>query len=237
MPGTGEQLLRLARKHVGERYILGARAPKDNPRWTGPWDCAEFASWLVFQTARLLYGCDDDAGDPAAADAYTGYWQRDANSVGRTITIAQAAATPGAAVLRIPLAGATGHIVISDGEGGTVEAHSTKRGVITSTLSDRRWDMGILVPGITYTEGEPATVASARVVYRLADPRMTGATVREIQRRLRSAGLNPGPVDGVFGPQTQAAVLGLQAARGLVQDGEVGPRTAKALGITLEPAD
>jgi hypothetical protein len=236
MAGGGEQLLKLARKHVGEKYILGARTPKDNSRWTGPWDCAEFASWLVFQTARVLYGCDNDAGDPAAADAYTGYWQRDADAIGQQISIAHAAATPGAAVLRVPLAGATGHIVISDGLGGTVEAHSTKRGVIEATLSDRRWDMGILVPGITYTEGSPVVMASPRiVVYRLALPRMTGNTVKAIQRRLRENGFNPGPVDGEFGPQTQAAVLGFQAARGLVQDGEVGPRTAKSLGVELEP--
>jgi len=233
MPGTGEQLVRLGRRHVGERYILGARAPKDNPRWTGPWDCAEFASWLVFQTAQLLYGCDDNAGDPVAADAYTGYWQRDALSLGRQISIAEAASTPGAAVLRIPRAGAIGHVVISDGAGGTVEAHSTKRGVIASTLSDRRWDMGILVPGISYTKGEAVRLVTAGIVYRLADPRMSGATVKAIQRGLRQAGFNPGPVDGVFGPQTQAAVLGFQATRGLIPDGEVGPRTAKALGVRL----
>jgi peptidoglycan hydrolase-like protein with peptidoglycan-binding domain len=57
--------------------------------------------------------------------------------------------------------------------------------------------------------------------------------VKAIQRGLGQAGFNPGPVDGVFGPQTQAAVLGFQATRGLIPDGEVGPRTAKALGVTL----
>ena len=42
------------------------------------------------------------------------------------------------------------------------------------------------------------------------------------------------PVDGgVSSRQTQAAVLGFRAARGLVQDGEVGPKTARALGIAL----
>jgi hypothetical protein len=40
-----------------ERYVLGAFAPKDNANWTGPWDCAEFASWVTFQASGLLLGC------------------------------------------------------------------------------------------------------------------------------------------------------------------------------------
>lgn len=59
MPVSGNDLIRLARKHVGERYVLGTLVPKDNWEWKGPWDCAEFASWLVYQASRQLYGCDD----------------------------------------------------------------------------------------------------------------------------------------------------------------------------------
>src|SRR2546427_8486431 len=73
MPVKGERILRLGRRHIGESYVLGSLAPKNNPRWTGPWDCAEFASWLVFQAGQVLYGCDSDSSDPASADAYTGY--------------------------------------------------------------------------------------------------------------------------------------------------------------------
>src|SRR5439155_19058624 len=54
---SGEDIVERAREHVGEKYILGVLAPKDNSNWTGPWDCAEFASWLVFQVAAKLYGC------------------------------------------------------------------------------------------------------------------------------------------------------------------------------------
>src|SRR5262249_2450465 len=149
MVATGSRLLVLAGEHIGEKYVFGALVAKNNPAWLGPWDCAEFVAWLVYQVAGILYGCNDDSGDPATTESFTGYWGWDAALVGIEIPVVDAARTPGAAVLRIPVAGATGHIVISDGEGGTVEAHSTKRGVIASTLAGRRWDTGILVPGIT----------------------------------------------------------------------------------------
>src|SRR6266702_2188838 len=103
----------------GERILQ--LAPKDNSKWKGPWDCAEFASWLVFQAAGMLYGCASDSADPASSDAYTGYWARDAETLGVKIPVEQAIRTPGAAVLRSPQSGATGHIVISDGRGYRVD--------------------------------------------------------------------------------------------------------------------
>jgi hypothetical protein len=79
---TGSAILQIALQHVGGKYVLGIHVPKDNPNWKGPWDCAEFASWSVFQAASILYGCDKDSGVPANADAYTGYWERDSLSLG-----------------------------------------------------------------------------------------------------------------------------------------------------------
>ena len=236
MAANGARIVQIGRKHIGEQYVLGAIAPKNNPQWKGPWDCAEFASWLVFQAAGVVYGCD--VSNPAVADAWTGHWERDARRNGRIISIDEAARTPGAAVLRVPQPGAVGHIVLSDGRGGTVEAHSSKRGVIASSLSERRWDMGILVPGIDYVERDTVieVEASPRLVVRLTDPPMTGSVVKDIQRELKARGFNAGGVDGVYGPMSQAAVVSFQAARGLVMDGEVGPATARALGVTLPAA-
>ena len=239
MAVRGERILQLGRKHIGEPYVLGSLAPKDNPKWKGPWDCAEFASWLVFQAVGVLYGCVSDSGDPASADAYTGYWERDAETLGVKIPVEQAARMPGAAVLRNPQPGTNGHIAISDGRGGTVEAHSTKAGVIASTISGRRWDMGILVPEIAYSERDAGgDIEGPKVVVcRLTEPHMTGPIVREVQRALKEKGFPPGPIDGDFGPSTHAAVVSFQASRGLVIDGEVGPRTARALGVKLPKAD
>ena len=52
---------------------------------------------------------------------------------------------------------------------------------------------------------------------------------REIQLALQAKGFDPGPIDGVRGRMTIAAVKAFQAANSLVVDGIVGPRTSAAL--------
>lgn len=53
--------------------------------------------------------------------------------------------------------------------------------------------------------------------------------VRDIQTRLKAAGFDPGPIDGVMGPRTRAAIRAFQQAKGLTVDGVVGPQTWGAL--------
>jgi len=232
---TGQDILDLGNSHVGETYQLGVLVPKDNAGWTGPWDCAEFASWLVFQVSAKLYGCVNDVGRPATADAYTGYWIRDAENIGKIITIEQATATPGAALVRASSAEVKiGHIVISDGKGGTVEAHSTATGVINSVVNGRRWDYGVLVPWIDYTQTQPKPVTPpATVIYRYTQPMMVSSKIGEIQQALTDQGFDTFGIDNIFGHDTAQAVEAFQEDNGLVPDGEVGPKTAAALGITL----
>lgn len=60
-----------------------------------------------------------------------------------------------------------------------------------------------------------------------------GPQVEELQKKLKDAGFDPGPIDGQYGDQTRAAVTAFQQARGLSPDGIVGPQTRDAL---LQPA-
>lgn len=61
-----------------------------------------------------------------------------------------------------------------------------------------------------------------------------GSAVRDLQRRLSRRGFNPGPIDGVFGPQTERAVRQFQRAIGLFPDGVAGSRTLVTLGIDVD---
>ena len=76
---TGTNLLQLAETRLSEKYV-NVLVPKNNPNWHGPWDCAEFASWVVFQKTQKLYGCLNNRGNPAATEAYSGSWVRDASN-------------------------------------------------------------------------------------------------------------------------------------------------------------
>jgi murein DD-endopeptidase MepM/ murein hydrolase activator NlpD len=61
------------------------------------------------------------------------------------------------------------------------------------------------------------------------------AGVAALQVALRAEGLYGGPVDGVAGPGTRAAVRALQSRRGLSVDGVAGPQTRRALGRRGRP--
>lgn len=224
---TGKQIVTLALQHVGEKYSFGAFVPKSDKNYKGPFDCAEFASWLVYQVTGKLYGCANNNGDPESADAYSGYWARDAEKLGKKITVEEAEKTPGAFILRLARKGIIGHIVVSDGYGRTVEAHSTKTGVITSSVTGRRWDFGVLVPWIDYTKNDISwpTYPPPKKIYRYTSPMMHGEDIKLIQKKL---GLK---ADGWFGPMTFNAVREFQKNHDLVVDGEVGPQTLAAMQI------
>jgi N-acetylmuramoyl-L-alanine amidase len=230
---TGLDLLRLAETRIGEKYV-NVLVPKDNPNWHGPWDCAEFASWVVFQKTGKLYGCTNNKGNPATIEAYSGAWVRDAKNgpLGKA-NLSDASTVPGVMLIRQPpMPGRMGHIAISDGAGGTVEAAGTGLGVRRGKVGGRLWHHYAFIPEVTYKPGTVITNPKpVPFMLTLQNPNITSPLVKRVQQALKAAGCNPGVLDGAYGPHTVAAVCAFQKLNRLVADGVVGPQTAKKLGI------
>lgn len=65
----------------------------------------------------------------------------------------------------------------------------------------------------------------------------SGSRVRELQQALVEAGFDPGPIDGVFGPRTEAALRSYQAAQGYEVTGIADVETLGALGLGSEETE
>lgn len=98
-------------------------------------------------------------------------------------------------------------------------------------------DMGILRRDTAVRIATPRPVADDDYVGVLLQRGSTGPQVAELQRRLRyayAAYAGDLTIDGVFGPDTEAAVREFQRrTTGLEVDGIVGPATAAALRLRL----
>ncbi len=74
--------------------------------------------------------------------------------------------------------------------------------------------------------------------YRLGDriifmrrPMIRGEDVAELQSRLNSLGFDSGKVDGIYGPNTETAVIDFQHNRHLAEDGKVGPEVVTEIHL------
>ena len=71
----------------------------------------------------------------------------------------------------------------------------------------------------------------------MAEPNLQNGSadpaVRDLQEALKALGHDPGPIDGMFGTMTEAAVKAFQQARGITADGIVG----KVTWINIDEAD
>ncbi len=64
----------------------------------------------------------------------------------------------------------------------------------------------------------------------LCETNMTQTTISEVQRALKGMDFNPGPIDGIYGVLTSAAVKSFQQSKGLAT-GSLTYETVKALGL------
>lgn len=56
-------------------------------------------------------------------------------------------------------------------------------------------------------------------------------TTKGLQKALKAKGFDPGPIDGISGPETEAAIVAFKKSVGLRARPFVGPLTLKALGL------
>ena len=112
-----------------------------------------------------------------------------------------------------------------DGEGYSPGPIDGRYGPRTENAVERfQSARGLGVDGIA----GPRTLAALRTSVLYPGTGYAGAgsaQVRRLQRQLRRAGFNAGPIDGRYGPQTEAAVRRFQAAYGLQVDGIAGAHT------------
>jgi hypothetical protein len=66
----------------------------------------------------------------------------------------------------------------------------------------------------------------------LCETNVRRGIVMDIQRGLKKAGHDPGPIDGVIGPLTRAGAVSYQKAKGLAQGG-LTMETLKSLGVRI----
>lgn len=75
-------------------------------------------------------------------------------------------------------------------------------------------------------------LAQAPVPLSFVQP-LTPSATTVVQERLREAGVYSGGADGVWGPESQAALDRFQQARGLPVTGSINLATAQALGVGM----
>jgi peptidoglycan hydrolase-like protein with peptidoglycan-binding domain/DNA invertase Pin-like site-specific DNA recombinase len=93
---------------------------------------------------------------------------------------------------------------------------------------------GIVGPQTQHALRFPGT---ARILERGAGYDLPGGSrqVRALQRRLRAVGQYPGPIDGLYGPRTQAALERFERRHGLPANGIAGPQTLARLRSPMRP--
>jgi predicted chitinase/cell wall-associated NlpC family hydrolase len=151
---TGKEIVAQALTCKGDAYIFGVEVPASDPDPKAE-DCSELVEW----------GCARQGVSPKMPDG-TWYQIRHCRDHGLLIPVEQAIQTPGALLFYFSSSPFDGgrpdmaHVAISQGNGKTIEARSTKYGVGEFPSAGRNWTHAALIPGVDYEsedqEVEPA---------------------------------------------------------------------------------
>lgn len=133
---TGAAIVAKAMTQAGDPYIFGYEVDLDDldPK---AFDCSELLQWVCAQLGVKPIMPDGAAG------------QHDfCKEQGTMVSIEKAVKTVGALLFRISSSG--NHVVISRGDGSTIEAKGAAYGVGVFSTKNRGWTAAALIPGVKY---------------------------------------------------------------------------------------
>jgi cell wall-associated NlpC family hydrolase len=223
MTPRADTFVRLALSQAGDRYVYGAKEPASDPdpkAHGGAFDCSGLITWAAHRAGVT--------GFPDGSWAQLEYCKHHAT----VISVAQAEHIRGALLFLGP--GGSEHVVISLGNGETIEARGAAYGVGSWSVYRDAWVAGALVPGLDYNTHPDDNPRPPR----------PEAFVKRLQIIV---GMHGRDVDGLLGPRTVAAVnrfahhrddpvvrrlqrlfRTLPGERVLPVDGDWGPQTSHA---------
>ncbi len=155
------------------------------------------------QTKKALDSGSETASSasstPASFNAVAAYGQRGSHVVELQGMLAKAGHDPG------PIDGAFGRLTLA-----AVRSFQKATGLSgTGTVGQATWDALVVSSG-----GATGEIPTIVVPYGTRGPQ-----VLELQTMLNSLGHSPGPLDGIFGPKTKAAIAAFQTAAALSGSG------------------
>lgn len=103
-----------------------------------------------------------------------------------------------------------------------------------------RWIRGLLTGSLILTLAFPgwavdhkkAAPAKEEKAEKKAPPKGS-EEIKKLQEALKAKGQDPGPIDGMMGPKTRAAVKAFQEASGLKTTERLDKETAEKLGVEM----
>lgn len=248
---TGQGLAEYAIAQLGRPYWWGcfgqladgALYAQKKKQYPGYYTAADFQSQYgqkVHDCVGLIKGylwCDSPDGYPrynAAQDVAVEGLYRKCSRKGSITTLPD---TPGVCVFMANM----GHVGVYIGNGEVVEAMGHAYGVVKTKLAGRGWAYWGIPEWIDYSgditkpssnvsnldtigqNGSVDTFGPREIRYlRIGD---TGEDVRALQNLLRARKYDIGPAgdDGIFGQDTEGALISAQTDANLLPDGEFGP--------------
>lgn len=148
---------------------------------------------------------------------------------------------PGTAVFTGSTASNHPHVGLYVGGGKVIEAHGTIKGVIESSITEKRWTWWGQLKNVDYSgEAQPEIPEKeTQTAMRTLRRGNKGEDVKKVQTMLDKLGYSLGicGIDGDYGMATEKAVREFQRDHGLAQDGICGPKTFAALDDAMAKLD